>query len=240
MTNALEKLNQEIQKRKESRLAHYNVIIQLHKSGMTQADIARKMKITRERVRQILVKYGGHTSRKLLRPEVIKLYEEGLCLDEIGKKLKRGSGNIRQVLWKCNIAVPENRFSTLRRDMLKFISEGKSIQEIADIRGVNNSSAYCSARRLLTKEEFAKLLDIGETIRINKISNPGKKEEINRLARNGKTIQEIADTLGVTNGSVCYMARKCLDKELLERTLAVGEARRVAKIKETKSLKHSS
>jgi len=146
---------------KGSRAPWHADAISMFKSGRSQTDIANKHGVSRERVRQVLVSYGGHVSRPTsdeVQDNIIKLYDSGLCLDEISSKLSLRFKYVSRVFTLRGVRVHPVRRKAIYGKILSLASKGSRVSDIAKDLGLTYRSVFIILQRYLDKKEFTKIV----------------------------------------------------------------------------------
>lgn len=167
---------------KGSRAEWHKDAITMFKAGRSQSEIAEKHGVSRERVNQVLVQFGGHQPRE--RPEVMlekvmSLYEADKCVDEIAKKLGKDFFYITKVLKRAGVSVDPVRRYARHRKAVALASEGKTIMEISEELGVSSGLIFYVLRRFMKPDKFSALLKKGEKLRIEHSAEALRRDSAN-------------------------------------------------------------
>ena len=145
-------------------------IIRLYtEERVSAADVGKKLGIGESVVRKRLEKKGIKIRRSkkdlaLTDEEIISLYEQGVSLSEIGKKCGCHKENIRYKLKRLGVyerekEIPisqegeiETIFDLPQEEVRKFLSEGKTYEEIAGILGTSQGIVSRGVRELGLRE----------------------------------------------------------------------------------------
>ena len=166
-------------RKKGSRSAWHGDAIEMFKAGRSQADIAAKHGVSRERVNQVLVMFGGHKPR--VRPEVtlnkiLTLYESDKCIDEIAKKLGKDFFYVVKVLKRAGVSLDPIRRRARHRMAVSLASEGKTVAQISKAIGMSIGVVFYVLRRYMKPEKFSVLLEKGEKFRVKNSADARRRE----------------------------------------------------------------
>lgn len=151
----------------------------MFKAGRSQIDIADKHGVSRERVRQILVSYGGHKSRPAsgISDKVIALYDSGKCVDEIARAVKKGFSCITRILRREGVKVDPLRRREKFFNAVVLAKQGKTVSEIAKELKMSIGVASYVLDKYLPKRDFRVILEKGEKIRAGHWAEKRRKEK---------------------------------------------------------------
>ena len=135
--------------------------IKMFKAGRKQSEIARKYGVSRERVHQILVGFGGHVCREdttETRNRIKQMYAAGKCIDEIAKTVEREYIYVTRVLKRDGVAPIPGRQRLAQKRILKMADKGKTAAEIIHATGYSDSAVRLVLNKTLGSAGYEKLL----------------------------------------------------------------------------------
>lgn len=170
--NALKRLGAKMRKRGPARMAALYPertadMVAMRERGATLQEIGAKYKLTRERVRQILIREGVDTSNRPLSKEdlaIVQEYLDGDSLWVVGERHKMGLTSLKSLITKAGYKIrPSPRQSkdpTIERRAkiaAELYREGMKVRDIADRIGItprSDGGHSGGIYRLLAKENI--------------------------------------------------------------------------------------
>ena len=149
---------------KGSRASWHKDAMKMFNAGRSQADIAAKHGVSRERVRQVLVSYGGHESRvspEIMKEKILSLYGSDKCIDEIAKRLNKPFNYITKVIRRAGVSIdPARRYAKHFNIINRAIHDREStVSGISKDSGISSGVVFFVLQKHLNKEAFQKILD---------------------------------------------------------------------------------
>jgi transposase-like protein len=123
--------------------------VKMYSSGKCPAVIARKLGVTREGVRQVLIRKAGYKSRDVeaYSGEIVRLYKSGLPVDKIAASVGKSFSLVSLLLKRRVGKVPAERRKEWYQKAIDIFSGGKTMREVSEEVGVD----YCTVKYLLKK-----------------------------------------------------------------------------------------
>jgi hypothetical protein len=145
----------------------YKKAVSLSEKGKSQAAIGRMFKVTRERVRQVLVEYGGHVSKDVdgIRDKIIGKYNRGRSIEDISGEMGMTLTAVRVILERAGVSVEPLRKREWYGEAVRLSKEELSLTEIAKRINKELGTVSTFLRKNLSKSRFERLLDIGRRVR---------------------------------------------------------------------------
>ena len=192
-----------------------NKMIRLSMSGYSPKEIAKKVHLTRERVRQVLVENNAVRSRDIKMERFKKIKDE--VLEAVSKmidgsdlepvfNLYGGRIKVRQML-NHYFSIKLGSVMLLRYDVLVYKSflSGSSVEDISQFYGRSRCWATNSLKRTIGLRAAAK--------RGNKIREKRNNMIIKEVTEEGKSVPFVADKYGLALTAIYYILRKTRRKD---------------------------
>jgi hypothetical protein len=155
--------------------------MRMFKNGRSQTEIADKHGVSRERVRQVLVSYGGHKSRidpEITKNKILKLYRSDCCVDTIAKKLGKSFNYITKVLTRDNLSInPLHRYQKHFDAVVLAAQPGETILSISKKLRMSTGVVCYVLEKYLNEEKLKEMRDRGEELRKQHAAEANRKED---------------------------------------------------------------
>ena len=171
----------------------YDVIIHLHKSGLTLDETGKKTGVSKERVRQILVNHGIYTrnysniKNRILYDSICDDYVGGIDASDICDKYSISRVSLAYILRQRDMKIHRKRKITdeIADNIVKLYISGKSMRQVASHFGVSYQTVF----RLLKKRGIS---------RGRKKLDQEKIDSILQLSADGYSCYQISKKVGVS------------------------------------------
>lgn len=187
-------------------LARYRLFANRYEEGATILEIATEFGACQETVRKALKSLGvvarpfsDHPSTRRPHPhldEMKRLRAEGATLDEIGGRFSLTRERVRQILKKAGVPTDQRPLNAREREAVARYVAGDSLEQVAQALGTQASTMRNIILRAGHQIRPSSRQIHQETLK--------KAEAASQLYRQGKTLREIAASVGVSKPEMIY------------------------------------